>query len=251
MPVLDGGMVGTIQKKFLLGLGYVPLTGDWKDCLIADFYRPATSPDFISVSASVDQPSIDRILRWGIVFSLLWLMGFGSAIAVFNGLRARRLVERSNGRFVGMGRVWWCLVVGGLGITIWLPAVTAGVFNALSKSTVSERTKYTHAVSHASSGWYLIIPPVVDFSPTQIKAFPQAPFSKWHTMAAFESVADCEQARDQYRSMKTDRFQINPQAYHLGPRPKDSLKAQEWDASLRVLKSALGDAVHDASCIAE
>ena len=71
------------------------------------------------------QSRIDSTLRWGIVFSILWLMGIGSAIAVINGLRARGAILRSRGALTGMGRVWWCLIVGGIGLLVWAPILIA------------------------------------------------------------------------------------------------------------------------------
>jgi hypothetical protein len=78
----------------------------------------------------MDQVHVDRILRWGIIFSLLWLVGLGSALAVFNGVRARRLIGASNGQLAGIGRAWWCIIVGGLGLLIWLPIVGRGFLNS-------------------------------------------------------------------------------------------------------------------------
>jgi hypothetical protein len=75
------------------------------------------------------QRDIDRLLQRGVIFSLVWLMGIGSVIAVVSGLRAKRLIEQSNGAASGMGRVWWCLIVGGLGIVIWAPLVVVAIVN--------------------------------------------------------------------------------------------------------------------------
>ena len=35
----SGGLVGAVQKRFLLALGFVPVTGDPANCLINDFHR--------------------------------------------------------------------------------------------------------------------------------------------------------------------------------------------------------------------
>jgi len=79
------------------------------------------------------QKEVNSILRRGIIFSILWLAGIGSIIAVMSGLKARRLILNSNDTVVGMGRVWWCLVVGSLGIAFWLPIVAVGLINNLSR----------------------------------------------------------------------------------------------------------------------
>jgi hypothetical protein len=58
-------------------------------------------------------------------------MGIGSVIAVVAGLKARRLIRKSGGALAGMGRVWWCLVVGVLGILLWIPVMVIGIANNL------------------------------------------------------------------------------------------------------------------------
>ncbi|MDQ6827797.1 MAG: hypothetical protein M3081_02915 [Gemmatimonadota bacterium] len=75
------------------------------------------------------QDRVDALLRRGVIFSILWLAGIGSAIAFVSGLRARRLIVASNGTLRGGGRVWWCLIVGGVGIILWTPLVVVGIFN--------------------------------------------------------------------------------------------------------------------------
>ncbi|MBM4328027.1 MAG: hypothetical protein FJ118_12795 [Deltaproteobacteria bacterium] len=78
------------------------------------------------------QEEVARVLRRGIIFSILWLFGIGSLIAVMSGLKARRLILDSNGAVGGMGQVWWRLIVGGLGVAFWLPILVVGVINNLS-----------------------------------------------------------------------------------------------------------------------
>lgn len=245
MPVCGGGKVGVIQKQFLLQLGYVPLSGRWENCLIANFYRPTTSSD--SRSAGLDQRYVDRILRQGIVFSLLWLMGVGSVIAVTNGLRAHRLITSSKGYLAGMRRAWCCLIVGGIGLTIWIPVVGIGIVDAIFKSPITQPLKANAVTGEASNGWYLIIPPVVDRSP---RVDPHATFDRWNTMDVFDSVTDCQKARSQMRSLNADDLPINPKAYYLGSRPRDPVQGQEWDKRLALLNTSLADSLHDAGCIA-
>jgi hypothetical protein len=79
------------------------------------------------------QQTVDSLLKKGVVLSILWLAGVGSLIALVLGLRAKRLIEQSEGVATGMGRVWWCVVVGGLGMVIWLPIVLVSVINNLNK----------------------------------------------------------------------------------------------------------------------
>jgi len=75
------------------------------------------------------QDQLDRSLKWGVIFSILWLAGAGSLLAVIFGYKAKKAIEASNGSLVGSGRAWWCLVVGGLGIIFWVPIVFVAVIN--------------------------------------------------------------------------------------------------------------------------
>jgi hypothetical protein len=79
------------------------------------------------------QKEINSVLKRGIIFSIIWLAGIGSLIAIMSGLKARRLILHSNGALLGMGRVWWCIVFGSLGMAIWLPIVVIGIINNLSR----------------------------------------------------------------------------------------------------------------------
>ena len=79
----------------------------------------------------VVQAHVDGLLRRGMIFSILWLMGIGSAIAVISGIKAKRLIHESGGTVVGMKQVWWCLIVGGIGLLIWVPVVIVGIANNL------------------------------------------------------------------------------------------------------------------------
>ena len=76
----------------------------------------------------MEQAQVNTLLRYGIVFSLVWLAGFGSAFALFAGYKARKEIKKSNRQLSGLGRAWWCLVVGGLGVLVWAPILIAGTF---------------------------------------------------------------------------------------------------------------------------
>ncbi len=77
----------------------------------------------------MNQDQIDKTLKWGIVFSIVWLTGLGSLFAIVLGLKARKAINTSGGTLIGTGRVWWCLVVGGLGLAFWLPIILIGFRN--------------------------------------------------------------------------------------------------------------------------
>ena len=65
------------------------------------------------------QDTVDAMLRRGVIFSIVWLMGIGSAISIFQAFRAMRIINQSNGEIEGMGKVLWCFIVGGLGVLFW------------------------------------------------------------------------------------------------------------------------------------
>lgn len=59
------------------------------------------------------------MLLHGIFFSIFWLMGFGSLIAIVQALRAHKIIRQSDGAIRGSGRVVWCFIVGGAGLLFW------------------------------------------------------------------------------------------------------------------------------------
>jgi len=59
------------------------------------------------------------MLRRAIIFSIFWLMGVGSLIAVIQAIKARKIIRRSNGEIRGSGKVMWCFIVGGAGLLFW------------------------------------------------------------------------------------------------------------------------------------
>lgn len=86
-------------------------------------------PDIDRVEA---QRQIDAVLRRGIIFSIVWLAGIGSIIAIFSGLKAKKLIAQLGAEASGMGRVWWCLIVGGVGLLVWGPIIIMGIVNNLA-----------------------------------------------------------------------------------------------------------------------
>jgi len=84
------------------------------------------------VTATADlQSHVDKLLKRGVIFSILWLMGLGSAMSIMAAIKAKRLIKYSDATLTGMGRVWWCFVVGSLGIIIWGTVITIGIVNNL------------------------------------------------------------------------------------------------------------------------
>lgn len=67
------------------------------------------------------QYEVDSMLRFGVICSLVWMMGFGSLWAIICGLRAARIIRASNGEVTGSGKARWCIIVGTIGLVVWLP----------------------------------------------------------------------------------------------------------------------------------
>ncbi|MBC7798327.1 MAG: hypothetical protein H7Z37_15765 [Pyrinomonadaceae bacterium] len=64
------------------------------------------------------QIKVSKILSNGFVFSLVWLVGIGSLVAFVSGLKARRIIRRSNFKIHGLKIAWWCIIIGALGMII-------------------------------------------------------------------------------------------------------------------------------------
>lgn len=75
------------------------------------------------------QDKVDSMLKWGIIFSIIWLAGIGSLISFIIGYKAGNAIKGSNHELVGSGRAWWCLIVGRLGILFWFPIIFIAVRN--------------------------------------------------------------------------------------------------------------------------
>lgn len=77
------------------------------------------------------QNKVDTLLKWGIVFSIIWLAGIGSLTSIILARRAQQIIKQSNNRIQGKGRMWWCFIVGFFGIILWFPIVLVAVINHL------------------------------------------------------------------------------------------------------------------------
>lgn len=66
------------------------------------------------------QIRLSVLLGYGFALSLLGAGGLASLAAFVVGLAARERIRRSDGRLVGRGLAWWCIVAGGLGAALRL-----------------------------------------------------------------------------------------------------------------------------------
>jgi hypothetical protein len=64
------------------------------------------------------QRQVNYVVKRGLFFSIFWLFGIGSVIAILKGLEARRMIASSGGRLRRAGGAWWCIIVGSLGIFV-------------------------------------------------------------------------------------------------------------------------------------
>jgi hypothetical protein len=78
------------------------------------------------------QVKVSKILSRGFVFSIVWIGGIGSFIAFISGLKARKIINQSNGELAGLKMAWWCIIVGGVG-TIVAPLTIISVVMNQSK----------------------------------------------------------------------------------------------------------------------
>lgn len=89
--------------------------------------------DTENADLTVEQARLNKMLTRGVVFSIIWLAGFGSAYALYQGILAQRMIKLSPA-LRGNGLAWWCIIVGGLGTAVLCAIVGIGIFNAMTRS---------------------------------------------------------------------------------------------------------------------
>jgi hypothetical protein len=67
-------------------------------------------------------------------FSIFWIAGIGSIISIVLWLKARNIIKRANMNIKGMGVVYWCLIIGVLGVIISLLIIIAIIITIIAKS---------------------------------------------------------------------------------------------------------------------
>ena len=88
--------------------------------------------DSENAGLTVEQARLNSMLTRGIVYSIVWLACLGSSYALYQGLRARRMLKL-NPMLQGNGRAWWCILAGGLGVAVLCAVVGVGIFNAMTQ----------------------------------------------------------------------------------------------------------------------
>jgi hypothetical protein len=75
------------------------------------------------------QINVGKLLSHGFIFSVVWLGGIGSFLALLSGLKARKIINQSDGKIAGIRMAWWCIIVGALGTILMPPLLILTVIN--------------------------------------------------------------------------------------------------------------------------
>jgi hypothetical protein len=59
----------------------------------------------------------------------IWVGGIGSLVAVYCGRKTRQLIRESGNQLNGLGRTYWCLIVGSIGLLICVPLLGGGLLS--------------------------------------------------------------------------------------------------------------------------
>jgi uncharacterized membrane protein len=78
------------------------------------------------------QKKVKSLLRVGIFFSIFWIAGMGSIISIVLGSIAKNIIKRVD-NINGINGVYWCLIVGWLGLIISILIFIAIIFPVLFK----------------------------------------------------------------------------------------------------------------------
>lgn len=82
--------------------------------------QDVASGEFIGETKEDVQRKVSSLIRIGIIFSIFWIAGIGSIISIVLGVKAINIIKRANVNITGMRGVYWCLIVGGLGLIMSL-----------------------------------------------------------------------------------------------------------------------------------
>lgn len=76
------------------------------------------------------QSYVNRLLSRGVIFSIFWVFGLGSFYSLYLAWKGHRLIRESEGRLYGLGSVWMCYILGGIGASLFVGVLTAICINA-------------------------------------------------------------------------------------------------------------------------
>jgi hypothetical protein len=76
--------------------------------------------EFSEKTKEDDQRKVNSLIIIGVILSIFWMAGVGSIISIVFGLKAKRIIKRASGNITGIGGVYWCLIVGWLGLIMSL-----------------------------------------------------------------------------------------------------------------------------------
>ena len=75
------------------------------------------------------QSYVNQLLNRAVVFSIIWVFGFGSAYALYLTIKAHRVISDSHGAAKAPLRLAWCYVVGGLGVAFLVGVTVSAIVN--------------------------------------------------------------------------------------------------------------------------
>jgi hypothetical protein len=75
------------------------------------------------------QIKISKMLSYGFIFTLLPAYGILSFVSMIIGVRARRMIKRSEVDLSGIVLAWWCIIVGGIETGAYMVYILEGCAN--------------------------------------------------------------------------------------------------------------------------
>jgi len=70
------------------------------------------------------QTEVNRLVNRGIIFGIVWIMGFGSVVALISGFQANKLIKQSGNILEGKKKVVQCFIIGAIGLIVLATAIS-------------------------------------------------------------------------------------------------------------------------------
>ncbi len=70
------------------------------------------------------QTEVNRLVNRGIIFGIVWIMGFGSVVALISGYQANKLIKDSGNILEGKKKVVQCFIIGTVGLILLVLAIS-------------------------------------------------------------------------------------------------------------------------------